>query len=137
MVDEILTVVHDFRELEVASYADPQPSHLARRGLVEYLADPLLSRTLETVDSMHRAGIVFQGRPTWELTVAELRLDDTPPTATVRECVDATDWHSIFRETGDAVPGDRRSDRYVSRLRLKQYPDGWLVYDIEREDGEC
>lgn len=134
----ILGVVDAFREVEVASYADPQPPHLATRELEPYLADPQLMQTLDLLRSMNQHGIAFEGRPTWEPTVAELRLDEVPPTATVRDCVESNGWRPVFRETGEPVPGDERPDRTVEWLELKLYPEGWLVYRINVEvDAEC
>lgn len=121
----------------MTAYANPQPSHLARRQLSAYLADPLLSRTLGTLDTMQRAGIVFEGRPTWQPVVAELRLDETPPTATIRDCVDATGWRSVFEETGDPVPADDVPDQYVMRLHAKRFPEGWLLHDAAMEEAQC
>jgi hypothetical protein len=67
--EEILALINEFRDAEVASYADPQPPHLARRDLAGYLADPLLSRTLDRLRTMHDAGIVIEGRPRFAPTL--------------------------------------------------------------------
>lgn len=133
-IEEILALLHGFREAEVRAHADPQPPHLARRQLAGYLADPLLSRTLGTLDAMVRAGVVFEGRPTWEPTVVELRLDETPPTAAIHDCLDTTGWRSVFQETGNPVPADDLPDRYVVRVEAKLFPDGWLLHDARMEE---
>lgn len=137
-IAEILDLVNAFHEVEVASYADPQPPHFARRDLSPYLADPLLARTLSNLADMAEAGIVYEGRPTWDPVVAELRMDDAPPTAVVRDCVEAVRWQAVFAETGDVVAGDARPDRYVLRLDVKRYDDRWLLHDGGIEvDAEC
>lgn len=134
---EILTLVEEFREVEMASYADPQPPHLARRELDDYLADPLLSQTLDTLNQMVEAGVVFEGHPRWDLSVSDLRLEETPSTAVVRDCVDATDWRSVFQATGEPVPGDPRPEQYVARMYLKLYGEGWRIHDTDNEEGQC
>src|SRR5690606_5714769 len=91
-VESIVALVNGYREVEVSSYADPEPPAIARRDLAGYLADPALSEALETLHNMEEAGIIFEGRPSWEPIVSELRLSETPPTATVLDCVDATNW---------------------------------------------
>jgi len=136
-VAEILALVQGFREVEVTSYAAPEPPGIARQELAGYLADPALSETLQTLHGMEQAGVVFEGRPTWDPNVTDLRLSDTPPTATVHDCVDATNWRSVFRDTGDPVPGDSRPERYLARLQVKRYPEGWLIHDIDLEEGQC
>lgn len=137
-VAEILALVQAFRDVEVASYADPEPAPVARRDLAGYLADPALSDALQTLDGMAEAGIVFEGRPSWDPQVTELRLSDTPPTATVHDCVDAANWRSVFRDSGDPVPGDAKPERYLARLLVKRYPEGWRIHDIDvEEDAQC
>ena len=137
-IDEILTAFHDYRELEVEARADPQPTYVGRRDFSAYLADPLLSETLLKLNDMHKAGIVFEGRPTWEPTVIEVQLDGTPPTAVVHDCLDATEWRSVFRETDEPVPGNGLSGRYAMRIDAKLFPEGWLFYDASiKEEGQC
>lgn len=137
-IEEILELVSEFRIVEISAYADPQPPHLARRDLSGYLADPLLSRTLDRLRTMREAGIVIEGQPRFDSAVHELRLEATPPTATVRDCVDATDWRDVFAETGDPVPGDGRPDQYVEWLELTLYDDGWLIHSTGvQEAPEC
>lgn len=134
--EEILAVYSGFRQLEVEAYTNPQPPHIARQQLSVYLADPLLSRTLGTLDTMLRAGVVFEGRPTWQPVVAELRLDETPPTATIRDCVDASGWRSVFEETGEPVASDDLPDHYVMSLDAKLFSGGWLLHDAAMEEDE-
>lgn len=136
--EEILELVSAFRAVEVSAYADPQPPHLARRDLNDYLADPLLSRTLDRLRTMREAGIVVEGQPRFDPVVHELRLDASPPIATVRDCVDASGWQDVFADTGDPVPGDGRPDRYVEWLELTLYDDGWLIHSTGvKEAKEC
>lgn len=131
--EKILTVLDGFRRAELATYADPQPPHVARRQLSPYLADPLLSRTLGTLDTMQEAGVRFEGKPRWEADVVELRLDTTPPTATIHDCLDRTGWSPVFRETGDPVPDDL-PERYLMRIEAKLFPEhGWLLHDAALE----
>jgi hypothetical protein len=136
-IEQVLTVLNQFRELEVEAHAKATPSYVARRQLSAYLADPLLSQTIGTLDGMQRAGIVFEGRPTWSPTVVELQLDATPPAATIRDCVDATEWLPVFEESGNPV-ADRTPDRYVMRLHATLYQEGWLLHTATvEEDAQC
>jgi hypothetical protein len=138
-VDEIISVFHGFREVETEVYADPPPPYVVRRDLSPYLADPMLSETVVTLDEMRKAGVAFEGRSVSEPAVDELRLDATPATATVRDCVDATEWRSVFQDTGELVPGDSLPGQYVMRLEATLYPEhGWLFHDFTiEEDAPC
>lgn len=134
---EILAVVDGYRRAELSMFTDPQMPHSARPVLSEYLADPLLSQTLSTLNDMHRDGIAFEGQFSWEAEVAELRLDDTPPVATVRDCVDSSNWRSVFIASRNQVPGSDRPEVYVSLLQVMLYPEGWLIYEAGVKDGEA
>lgn len=136
--EELLALLDEFREAEVQAYADPQPVQIHRRDLRAYLADPMLMEVLATLGTMHSAGIAFEGRPSSDPTVTEVRLDADPQTATVRDCVDAARWEPVFEETGDPVPGDELPDKYVMQLEAAQYPEhGWLFRDFMIEEEQC
>lgn len=136
--EEILSVLDGYRRAELETYTDPQPPHVSHRQLSPYLADPLLSRTLRTLDTMLRAGVRFEGQPRWDADVVELHLDATPPTATINDCLDATDWQPVFRETGDPVPDDL-PERYLMRIEAELFPDhGWLLHQaVLEKETQC
>jgi hypothetical protein len=92
-----------------------------------------------TLNDMRNAGIAFEGRPASQPTVVDLQLDATPPTAVVRDCMDATSWQAVFEETGDPVPGDDLPDHFVMELDAALYPEhGWLFHDFAmEEDTQC
>jgi hypothetical protein len=98
----------------------------------------MLSEMVGTLNDMRIAGVVFEGRAVSQPTVVDVQLDATPPTAIVRDCVDATSWLPVFQETGDPVPGDSLPDRFVMTLETTVYPEhGWLFYDFTMEDTQC
>jgi hypothetical protein len=137
-IEEILTVFQGFRDVEAELYADPPTPNIVRREFTPYLGDPMLSELVSTLDDLRNAGIVFQGRASSQPTVVDIQLEATPPTATVRDCVDATSWQPIFQQTGDSVPGDGLPERYVMRLDAALYPEhGWLFRDFAMEEEQC
>jgi hypothetical protein len=137
-IEEILTVFQGFRDAEAELYADPPPPNVVRRELSPYLGDAMLSEQVGTLNDMRNAGIVFQGRQASRPEVVELRLDASPPSATVRDCVDATGWQAVFAQTGDPVPGDDLPDQFVMRLDATLYPEhGWLFHDFAMEETQC
>jgi hypothetical protein len=110
-----------------------------RREFSPYLGDTMLSEMVGTLDDLRQAGVVFEGRAASYPTAVDVVLEATPPSATVRECVDATSWRPVFQETGDPVPGDTLPDRFVMTLEAIVYPEhGWLFYDFAMEvDTPC
>lgn len=139
--DEVLAAYEAFRQAEVAIQADPEPAHVAQDQLTEYLADPLLTLTLFEIETMHRRGLVRQGEPRSEPEVVELRLDDNPPTATVRDCLDASGWRLTDRATGTeadptGLPARYALDRYLIELHASFVDGRWLFDEARVEGGE-
>jgi hypothetical protein len=134
-IQEILTVFQGFRDVEAELYTDPPPPNVVRREFSPYLGDTMLSEQVGTLNDMRNAGIVFQGHQASQPSVVELELAATPPTATVRDCVDATGWQAVFQQTGDPVPGDGLPDHFVMRLDATLYPEqGWLFHNFAMEE---
>jgi hypothetical protein len=138
-VDEILTVLQGFREVEAELYADPPPPDIVRREFAPYVGDTMLSELVGTLNDMRTAGVVFRGRVVSQPTEVDVELEATPPVATVRDCVDATSWEPVFQETGDPVAGETLPDRFVMNLDASLYPEhGWLFHDFAMEvDTQC
>jgi hypothetical protein len=144
-VAEILATFDGFRRAEVAVQADPEPAYLAQERLADYLADPLLGLALFEVEAMHRRGVVRAGEPTWHPTVTELRLDRSPPTATVRDCLDATGWRLADRDSGgpttaesEGLPARFAPDRYVMEFSARFVENRWLFDEASVErDQRC
>lgn len=142
-VEEILTNFDEFRRAEVAIQADPEPAYLALERLADYLADPLLGVALFDVETMHRRGVVREGEPTWQPAVTELDLDGSPPTAMVRDCLDATGWLLADRDTGgpttpesEGLPARFAPDRYVMVFHARMFEDRWLFDEANVERDE-
>lgn len=138
-VEEILTVLEGFREVEAELYADPPPPNIVRREFSSYLGDTMLSEMVGTLNEMRIAGVAFEGQTVSHPTSVDVELDAAPPSATVHDCVDASSWRPVFQETGDPVPGDTLPSRFVMTLDATVYPDhGWLFYDFAMEvDTQC
>lgn len=137
--EEVLTVLQGFREVEAELYADPPPPDIVRREFSPYLGDTMLSELVGTLHEMRNAGVIFKGRPVSRPITVDVELDATPPSAVVRDCIDATRWRPVFAETGDPVPGESFPDRFVMTLEASVYPEyGWLFYDFAVEvDTPC
>jgi hypothetical protein len=142
-VAEILATFDGFRRAEVAVQADPGPAYLAQERLSGYLADPLLGLALFEVEAMHRRGVVRAGQPSWHPRVTGLRLDGSPPTATVRDCLDATGWQLADRDSGgpttaesEGLPARFAPDRYVMEFSARLVEDRWLFdqASVERDE---
>lgn len=128
-VEEILAVVDGFRKSELEEFMDPRAPQLARPAFAEYLADPFLSQTLSKLNGMYQNGVVYEGRFYWEPQVMDIRLKESPPTATVRDCVDVSRWRSVFADSGNPVSEEDQADEQVTWFKAMLYPEGWLLYE--------
>jgi hypothetical protein len=139
--DELLAAFEEFRQTEITVHADPQPPDIALDQLRAHLADPLLAVTLFEVEMMHHRGLVREGEPVWEPAVVDLRLDETPPTATVRDCLDASGWRLVNEAGGgpastDGLPARFALDRYVMEFDAMLVDGQWLFEDARVERNE-
>lgn len=149
-VDEILAVFDGYREAEIKAAANPQRITEVQEQLRDYMVAPVRNIIASGIETMEFLGIARVGRPTWEATVTELQLG-AYSTATVRDCVDASDWQIIDHSGGDPAPAEDGAlphfpgplpDRYVMTFTATIYTvDGerrWLLEEgqVEREK-EC
>ncbi|QSB14919.1 hypothetical protein JQS43_00540 [Natronosporangium hydrolyticum] len=146
--EEILATLDELRRVEVAAQAQPRPAHEALDQFTDLLADPLLSSTLFELEILHNRGLARQGEPSWRAEVAELRLDDEPPAATVRECLDASDWQLVQVGSGqpagaDGLPGRYRAEPHLIEFAAILVEGRWLFAEAHRAevdqegDGPC
>ncbi len=140
-VDEILSLLDAYRAAAVAIHADPPAPADAKQQLTDYLADPLLTVTLLELDLMRSRGLVRAGAPASEATVVELRMDEQPPAANIRECLDATGWPVTDRsgtevDGATGLPAWATADRHVLTLTARKLDGQWLLSDAHVERGE-
>lgn len=140
-VDDILSVLEAYREATVAVHADPPAPADAKTQLAGYLADPLLTVTLLELDLMRSRGLTRTGAPASESTVTEIQLDQTPPTATMRECLDSTGW-PVTDQAGtelteiSGLPAWATPQRHVLIVTARLLDGRWLLADAHVERGE-
>lgn len=140
-VDEILSLLDAYRAAAVAIHADPPAPADAKQQLTDYLADPLLTVTLLELDLMRSRGLTRTGAPASESTVTEIQLDQTPPTATMRECLDSTGW-PVTDQAGtelteiSGLPAWATPQRHVLIVTARLLDGRWLLADAHVERGE-
>lgn len=137
---EVLAVFESFRDLEDRLSADPPPAADAGQLLAEHLAGALHARVLLALHVMHDEGLARQGRARSTAQVVSLGLEETPPSATIRECLDSTGWEVVDGQVAPVAVGEAPAQlyavapgRYLRTLRATRYDDGrWLLNDYER-----
>ncbi|MFF5725041.1 secreted protein/lipoprotein [[Kitasatospora] papulosa] len=70
-------------------------------------------------------GAAMRGELVHDPEVTALAATAQPPTATVRDCVDASGWQTLDTTTGWRIPrSDDRLSRYVATARMELTPGG-------------
>ena len=107
--------------------------------LDKYAAGALLSELKYDLVLKEQQGLVTKGEPTWKVEVTEVNVAKRPFSATLEDCFDATDWKTVFKDTGKsaAVPGQNK--KYLVRAQAVQYDDGrWLISSAKADrDRPC
>ncbi|RKE22578.1 hypothetical protein [Streptomyces sp. TLI_171] len=102
-------------------------------ALRQYATSAALSETLLSVTRLHDAKLVMIGAPRTSPIVKSLDLQANPPTATIDDCVDVSDWHQADADTKQIKDPQQRLSRYPATAVLKKYGNRWLIADFTRE----
>ena len=93
------------------------------KELAKFVGEPLLGQLLNNLQNMSRSGVHNEGRPTWNPTVTELRLDAGE--AVIQDCFDSTDWNTV----GGQAPPTIQAKRYPVVVKVKRVGEKWYVYE--------
>ncbi|MFD8595512.1 hypothetical protein ACFV1L_10965 [Kitasatospora sp. NPDC059646] len=102
-------------------------------ALGQYATGPALSEALLSLAQLHDAKLVMTGRAKTSPVVRNLDLKANPPTATVEDCLDVTDWHQADAATRQIKDPKPRLSRYPATALLKKYGNRWLIADFTPE----
>lgn len=102
--------------------------------LGQYLTDPLLTQTLVNVHNMQVTGQVYTGQlVSVGPRVTMLNLATDPATATIEDCLDATNYRKVRKDTGSPLssPGQtiRRFTGVTNATLVKG--KGWRISQSE------
>ncbi len=121
-------------QVAASAKADTTGSDLAK-----YAAGALLSELKYDLVLKKQQGLVTKGEPTWNVEVTKVNVAKRPFSATLEDCFDATEWKTVFKDTGKsaAVPGQNK--KYLVRAQAVQYDDGrWLISSAKADrDRPC
>jgi hypothetical protein len=75
-------------------------------------------------------GTYYAGELKAEAAVESVDLDAEPATATISACMDATDYHLLYRRDDSPVPGVNALTRYPAEATAMLSDDGrWLIVE--------
>lgn len=140
IIDQVLEVYHEFREVEDELSVRPHPTSEVGEKLRHTLTGGLHGLMWWELTEMYEHGIGRPGPLTTEVQVVDVHTESTPHLVTLRECVDMTDAPLIYLDTGELVGEDLPEEllgmpsapgRYVRTLQGADFGDGWWLL----EDG--
>lgn len=97
-------------------------------GLALYTDGVLRLQIAQSIMTHNDNGRYYLGELKSEATVESIDMDADPPTATISACIDATDYHLVYREDNSPVPGAATGMRYKAEAIATMNTDGrWLI----------
>ncbi|WP_157531946.1 MULTISPECIES: hypothetical protein [unclassified Kitasatospora] len=128
----VLRAYQGWWEARITVFGQPEQDPAAVRA---FAADQALGDTLITRQQLRDAKLVMVGTPRNSPLVKSIRLTENPPSATVEDCVDVTDWHQADAGTKALRDPAQRLTRYVATATLRKADSRWLIVDFKREES--
>ncbi|MFD7407733.1 hypothetical protein ACFV7R_34895 [Streptomyces sp. NPDC059866] len=89
------------------------------------------------LSAMRKAGQVTTGKPVINPKVVKMS-DAEVPKATVRDCIDTTNWTLIDKTSKKEVPlPSERLTKYASTATLEKWGTKWMVTKLTAQDQTC
>ncbi|GLW68136.1 hypothetical protein Kpho02_04350 [Kitasatospora phosalacinea] len=101
--------------------------------LRQYATGTAFTDTAISLTQLHDARLVMVGRPRTSPVLKSLDLQANPPTATIDDCLDVSDWHQADAATKEIKDPQQRLSRFPATAVLKKYGNRWLIADFTRE----
>lgn len=128
----VLTAYQDWWNAKIQAFgrSDSDAAQLSILSVGQALSDSLAS-----LHQLHDAKLVMIGSPRISPVVTRLDLTANPPTATVEDCLDVSDWHQADASSRAIKDPPRRLSRYPSTTELRVSGNSWIVVEVDREVG--
>lgn len=103
-----------------------------------YLQDKALENVKLTEAYLQQNGIVIPGQPKLAPTVTAINLGAQPPTATIKDCVDSTNFVGVYKVTNKPVQTADNNRRHVNTFTAQKYGDQWyFTNSVIDRTGTC
>jgi hypothetical protein len=98
--------------------------------LKKYTTSPLQQQVIAQLYQNNQHGAVYKGEFISNPKVVDVRLSADPPTATVEDCIDYTNYRLVYKANNLPVPVASGGRRFVVATTAKQVVgQGWLLSD--------
>ncbi|MGW2395191.1 hypothetical protein ACWCYY_01385 [Kitasatospora sp. NPDC001664] len=128
----VLAAYRTWWDTRTAAFGQPEADVLPLRLSSSGQA---LSDTMVTLTELSEAKKVMVGAPRNAPLVTAVDLEAKPPTATVEDCIDVTDWHQADARTRATAEPKNRLTRYTAKVTLRKTESRWQIVEFIREVG--
>ncbi|MFJ8042025.1 hypothetical protein ACIRBX_16140 [Kitasatospora sp. NPDC096147] len=128
----VLSAYRLWWDARTAAFGQPEGSVLP---LQLYSSGQALSDAMATVTQLGERKLVMVGSPRHSPLVTAVDPDAKPPTATVEDCLDVSDWHQADAKTKAIADPKDRLTRYAAKVTLRKSESRWLIVEFNREVG--
>jgi hypothetical protein len=111
-VAEVLGVYNGYLDL-VRKANQTADYRLAMDQLPQYVAEPLLTDTVNGLYQMDKKGLAYEGTLVHTPKVTEVHLTRSPATAALQVCVDATNYRTVVKTNRSPLPNRSGPRRYL------------------------
>jgi hypothetical protein len=121
--------------LEVSRKADAAPDvQFAISQFSRYLADPMLTIEVNNTNLQSQLGLVYEGVPVHTPRVTEVKLAESPGTATIEDCADFTKFLPVYKANHSPYPIPSDSRRNITVLTATRIEGkGWRITKSHRD----
>ena len=113
------------------------PAKTQDPNLAKYAIDKALAGAQETIILFRRGGIAMLGKPTHETDVTGVKLDN-PPTVSITDCVDSTNWKPVYVATGKSALAPGQSVRVLVESTATVFDGRWVIStSVAHRDRSC
>ncbi|MFF0142605.1 hypothetical protein ACFYRN_40010 [Streptomyces sp. NPDC005227] len=122
----VLAVYTHYREEQAKAYAK---ASVSGTDIEKYATTEALGKVTRDVLSLRTAGNAASGAPVSHNTeIAALKTDGPIPKATIKDCLDVTNWGVVNKKTGKALPTPKgQLKKHVNDVTLEKWGNRWLV----------
>ncbi|MFE6904117.1 hypothetical protein ACFVFJ_46235 [Streptomyces sp. NPDC057717] len=134
---EVLAVYSHFRAEQAKAYAN---GTIDGTKVQKYATAEAFGTVKVDLMSLQKAGNVGKGAPVTRAGVEDVRVNLTAkiPKATIKDCLDVSNWTVVNRKTGKTLPSPKgQLKRYVNDVSLEKWGKQWLVLTDTARSRAC
>ncbi|MFF4557767.1 hypothetical protein [Streptomyces sp. NPDC001422] len=122
----VLAVYTHYREEQAKAYAK---ASVSGTDIEKYATTEALGKVTRDVLNLRTAGNAASGAPVSHNTeITALKTDGPIPKATIKDCLDVTNWGVVNKKTGKALPTPKgQLKKHVNDVTLEKWGNRWLV----------